>query len=139
MLPMSKSDQEGEPNPLYIANSAACAEPWWRSKGCNSFSSVIMQGSVSDSSSLEQSLDGQLQSEGGISEKDDHTSKRSLIVIPSPPDRNHRQEDMNLQQVVPTIHPNGNLMQPSQLQQVGHSLGFGAYPYDLYYGGVMAA
>ncbi|XP_075481160.1 uncharacterized protein LOC142521871 [Primulina tabacum] len=30
---------------------------------------------------------------------------------------------MNLQQVAPTIHPNdGNLMQPSQLQQLGHSL-----------------
>lgn len=151
MLPMSKSDHEGEPNPLYIGKSTACAQPWWRSKGCNSFSSVMMQGNASDSSSLEveQSLDGQLQSDSEISEKDDDTSKLSLIAIPSQPelmispsksDRKYRQEDTNLQQLAPTIHPNdGNLMQPSQLQQPGNSLGFGAYPYDPYYGGVMAA
>lgn len=62
------------------------------------------------------------------------------MISLSKSDRNSRQEDMNLQQVAPTIQPNdGNLMQPSQFQQLGHSLGFGAYVYDQYYGGVMAA
>lgn len=82
---MSKSDHEGEPKPLFIAKSAACAKPWWRTKGCNSFSYAMMQGNALDFSSLEQSLDGQLQSASGISEKDDDTSKQSPIAIPLQP------------------------------------------------------
>lgn len=70
MQPKSKSVNQGEANIYNAANSTVCSEPWWNNIGYNSFCPTAMQGNASDSSSLEQSVDGQSQSEGRINEED---------------------------------------------------------------------
>lgn len=57
--------------------STVCSEPWWNNSGYNSFIPTVMQGNASDSSSLEQSVDGQSQSEDRINEEEDDTVKHS--------------------------------------------------------------
>ncbi|KAI3461104.1 hypothetical protein Pfo_017767 [Paulownia fortunei] len=141
MQPKSKSVNQGEANLYNVANSTVCSERWWNNTGYNSFSPAVMRGNASDSSSLEQSVDGQSQSEGGINEEDDDTVKHSPSTIQLQPDRNNRQESTNLQQVEPTLQPRavGSLMQPAQLELVGHSIACASNPYDPYYGGMVAA
>ncbi|XP_011090024.1 nuclear transcription factor Y subunit A-1 isoform X2 [Sesamum indicum] len=141
MQPKSKTVNQGETNLYNGHNSTLCSEPWWNSTGFNSFSPAMMRGNASDSSSLEQSADGQSQSEGGINEDDDETVKQSPSTMPLQSDRNHRPENTNLEKGVPTLHPrpDGSLSQPPQLELVGHSIACAANPYDPYFGGVVAA
>ncbi|KAK4407405.1 Nuclear transcription factor Y subunit A-1 [Sesamum angolense] len=142
MQSKSKSVNQGEAAGLYnVANSTLYSDPWWNNTGYNSFSPAMMRGNASDSSSLEQSVDGQSQSEGGINEEDDDTTKKSPSGTPLQPDRSYGREGPNLQQVPPTLHPrnDGNLTHAPQLELVGHSVACGSSPYDQYYGGMMAA
>ncbi|CAI9781278.1 unnamed protein product [Fraxinus pennsylvanica] len=98
----------------------------------------MMQGNTSDSSSLEQSVDSQLQSEGGMNEEDDDAVKQTSSALPLNPDRNHGVDDLN--QFTSTVRPRiESLMQPPQLELVGHSIACASNPYDPYYGGMMAA
>ncbi|KAG8388997.1 hypothetical protein BUALT_Bualt02G0183600 [Buddleja alternifolia] len=137
----SKSVNQGGPNLYNATNSSVCSDHWWNSTGYSTFSPAMMRGNASDSSSLDQSADGQSQSEGGINEEDDDTPKQSPSAIPLQPGRNYQREDANLQQVPPTLHPrnDGSLTQPPQLELVGHSVAYGSNPYDPFYGGMMAA
>ncbi|KAK4419573.1 Nuclear transcription factor Y subunit A-1 [Sesamum alatum] len=141
MQSKSKSVNQGEANVYNVANSTVYSDPWWNNTGYNSFSPAMMRGNASDSSSLEQSVDGQSQSEGGINEEDDDTTKKSPSGTSLQPDRSYGREGPNLQQVPPTLHPrnDGNLSHAPQLELVGHSVACGANPYDQYYGGMMAA
>ncbi|KAL0371107.1 UNVERIFIED_CONTAM: Nuclear transcription factor Y subunit A-1 [Sesamum angustifolium] len=142
MQSKSKSVNQGEAAGLYnVANSTLYSDPWWNNTGYNSFSPAMIRGNASDSSSLEQSVDGQSQSEGGINEEDDDTTKKSPSGTPLQPDRSYGREGPNLQQVPPTLHPrnDGNLTHAPQLELVGHSVACGSSPYDQYYGGMMAA
>lgn len=76
MQPKSKIVNQ-ESNLYNVANSTVYSDPWWSNNGSNSFNPAMMRGNASDSSSLEQSVDGQSQSEGGMNEEDDDTTKRS--------------------------------------------------------------
>lgn len=66
-----KSVNQGQSNLYNVATSTVCSDPWWNNNGFSSFPPMMMRGDASDSSSLEQSVDGQSQSEGGINEDDD--------------------------------------------------------------------
>ncbi|KAK6119763.1 hypothetical protein DH2020_046504 [Rehmannia glutinosa] len=100
-------------------------------------------GNASESSSQEQSVDGQSQSESGINEEDDDANKQSPSNTHLQPgsDRNYMREGQNVQQVPPTLHSrnDGSVTQALQLELVGHSVAFGTNPFDPYYGGMMAA
>ncbi|KAK6119764.1 hypothetical protein DH2020_046486 [Rehmannia glutinosa] len=143
MQSKSKSVKEGESNPYNVANSTVYSDPWWNNTGYNSFSPAMMRGNASESSSQEQSVDGQSQSESGINEEDDDANKQSPSNTHLQPgsDRNYMREGQNVQQVPPTLHPrnDGSVTQALQLELVGHSVAFGTNPFDPYYGGMMAA
>ncbi|KAK6138329.1 hypothetical protein DH2020_027913 [Rehmannia glutinosa] len=141
-MPSKSKNVEQEPANLYnIANSTVRSDPWWNSTGYSSFSPTAMRGNASDSSSMEQSVDAQSQSEGGINEEDDNTGKHSPSTKSLQPDRSYKQDDSNLQQVESTLYPrpDGSLTQPAQLELVGHSIACASNPYDPYYGGMVAA
>ncbi|PIN12353.1 CCAAT-binding factor, subunit B (HAP2) [Handroanthus impetiginosus] len=141
MQSKSQGGNQGEPNLYNVPNSNVYPDSWWNNTGYNSFPTTMMRGNASDSSSLEQSADGQSQSEGAMNEEDDDTTKGSPSTTPVQPDRNYRPEGLDLQQVPLNIHPrnNGNLNQAPQLELVGHSVACGSNPYYPYYGGMMAA
>lgn len=151
MQPKSKSASQGEANLYNIGNSTAYVEPWWKSAGYKSISHALMRGNVSDSSSLEQSADGQSHSEGGLNEEDEDTGKQSkdntdeispkTFSLQTGSDRNYRLGEANLQQDGPILQarPDENLMQPAQVEFVSHPIACAANPYDPYYGGMMAA
>ncbi|KAL7084521.1 hypothetical protein ACP275_14G228200 [Erythranthe tilingii] len=142
MQSKSKNVNQGEDNAYNVANSTVCSEPWWNHTGNPSFAPAMMRGSASESSSMEQSGDGQSQSEGIVDEEDDDTVQHSPSRVPPQPGRNCKEDNTNLQQVEPTLHPrpDGSLTtQPMQLELVGHSIACASNPYDPYYGGMMAA
>ncbi|KAL8055504.1 hypothetical protein ABFX02_04G060000 [Erythranthe guttata] len=130
----SKSANQEESDLYNVANSTAYSDSWWNNNtGYNSFSASAMRGNASDSS--------ESQSEGGVNEEDDDTAKRSPSSAHLQHDRIYRQEEQNLGQVPPTLHPrdDGSLTRAPHLELVGHSAAFGTYPYDPSYGVVMAA
>ncbi|XP_051142265.1 nuclear transcription factor Y subunit A-1-like [Andrographis paniculata] len=140
----TKSVKQGELNLYNAAKPAMYSDPWWNNSGYHSIAPAVVPRSASDSSSLEQSVDGHSQSEGGtgVNEEDDDSTKRSRSATPLQPDGNDRQEGPNLQQDQPTLQPrsNGNLTQgPPPFEIVGHSAPCVSNPYDPYYGGMMAA
>jgi hypothetical protein len=55
----SLDKNKAEANPFNVSNPTVWAEPWWNTMGYTSISPATVRGSVSDSSSLEQSMDGQ--------------------------------------------------------------------------------
>ncbi|KAL2535806.1 Nuclear transcription factor Y subunit A-1 [Forsythia ovata] len=127
-----------ESNLYNVSNSRVRSEPWGSNTGYKPFPPAMIQGNASDSSSLEQSVDGQSQSEGGVNEEDDAAAKQTSSTLPLHPDRNHGPDDQN--QFASTVHPrNESLMQPPQLELVGHSIACASNPYDPYYGGMMSA
>lgn len=142
MQSKSKSIKQGESSIYNVANCTVHSDPWRNNNGHNSVSPAMIWGSVSDSSSLEQSVDGHSQSKGqtGINEEDDDTTNRSQSTSLLP-DRNHRQESTNFQLVSTPLHPRngGNLTQGPQLELVGHSVACGSNPYNPYYGGMLVA
>lgn len=71
-----------EPNAYNGPRSAVYSEPWWNSAGYNPVSPGLMRGTASDSSSLEQSMDGQSQSDGGINEEEDDAPEKSQSIVP---------------------------------------------------------
>ncbi|KAI3809517.1 hypothetical protein L1987_25494 [Smallanthus sonchifolius] len=101
-----------------------------------------MQANSSDSSSPEQSLDRESQSDDVLSEEEDDVSKETQDA-PSFPSDSYGQEHKNYQQQgVPNVLPsNGEtLKQAPQLELVGHSISCAPNPYcDPYYGGMMTA
>ncbi|KAL8480078.1 hypothetical protein ACS0TY_026856 [Phlomoides rotata] len=142
MQPKFKNVDREDVNLDNVPKSTVCSERWWNNSGYNSFSPTVMRGNASDSSSLEQSVDGQSQSEDRTNEEEDDTVKHSSPnSTPLQSDRNYRPEDVNLQQAVPTLHPraDGNTVHPGQLELVGHSIACASSTYDPYYGGMLAA
>ncbi|KAL2510835.1 Nuclear transcription factor Y subunit A-1 [Abeliophyllum distichum] len=134
----TKRVNPGESNLYNVSNSRVRSEPWGSNTGYKPFPPAMMQGNASDSSSLEQSVDGQSQSEGGVNEEDDAAAKQTSSTLPLHPDRNHGPDDQN--QFASTVHPRiESLMQPPQLELVGHSIACASNPYDPYYGGMMSA
>ncbi|GER38361.1 nuclear transcription factor Y subunit [Striga asiatica] len=153
-----KSDKEAVPNLYNVTNPSLCPDSWWNNAGFKSFNPTMIRGNASESSSREQSVDGQSQSESGINEEDDDNAKQPSSTMPLHTNRNFMGEDLNLQQVPPTLRPrdDGNTTEPPQLNLVGHSVikrfiselvfisfklfqALGMNPFDPYYGGMMAA
>ncbi|KAA8528085.1 hypothetical protein F0562_035046 [Nyssa sinensis] len=130
-----------EEYPYNISPSAVCSEPWWRNAGYNAISPAVIGGNASNSSSQEQSKDGQSQSDGGNEEDDDSIKQTQNTASPCS-DGNHGQEHQNFRHFAPAMHPGTgeSLTQPPQLELVGHSIACASNPYlDPYYGGMMAA
>ncbi|GMP88025.1 hypothetical protein CsSME_00040162 [Camellia sinensis var. sinensis] len=139
MQSKSESVNQIEANPYNILPSAACSEPWWRSRNYNHISPTMIGGNTSNSSSVEQSKDGESQSDDGLGEEDD-AIKESQITSPHS-DGNYGQGHQNFQNRTSAIRPmiNESLTQPHQLELVGHSIACASNPYlDPYYAGMMA-
>ncbi|XP_047309254.1 nuclear transcription factor Y subunit A-1 [Impatiens glandulifera] len=129
-----------EANPYNFTQSISCPEPWWRSTGYNSSSPAVM-GTVSNSSSLDQSKDDNSESDDGVDEEVEAVNDSQIVL--THPDENG-EEHHNFQNGTPTVptRNEGSLIQPPQL--VGHSIACASNPYpypyvDPYYGGMMAA
>ncbi|KAK4358884.1 hypothetical protein RND71_021113 [Anisodus tanguticus] len=138
----SKSTNREETNVYNGPGSTVYPEPWWNSAGYSPVNPGLMRENASDSSSLEQSADGQSQSDGGINEEDDDAPEKSQSIIPLNADGTYAKVDQNFQPAVPIIPPrlDGSLAQPQQLELVGHSIACAPNPYvDPYYGGMMTA
>ncbi|KAL7199318.1 hypothetical protein ACSBR2_021581 [Camellia fascicularis] len=141
MQSKSKSASQVEANPYNISPSAVCAEPWWRSTGYNYVPPAVIGGNTSNSSSLEQSKDGQSQSDGALDEDEDDAIRESQISASPRSNGNYGQGHQNFQHQTSAIPPRSNesLTQPPQLELVGHSIACASNPYqDPYYGGMMA-
>ncbi|XP_031122728.1 nuclear transcription factor Y subunit A-1-like isoform X1 [Ipomoea triloba] len=146
MQPNSKTANLVGANPHNVPHSADSAEPWWKTAGYNSVPPGMVQGDASDSSSLEQSLDDQSQSDGGVNHEGDDGTEKSQTSKPSHQGRmlegSCGQVDKNLQPVASVI-PDGSdehLTQPQQLEFVGHSIACAPNPYiDPYFGQMIAA
>ncbi|XP_051120674.1 nuclear transcription factor Y subunit A-1-like isoform X2 [Andrographis paniculata] len=146
MQSKSNSANQGEASPYNITNFSACTEPWRKSNRYNSLSHALMSRNASESSSLEQSADGQSHSEGGLYEEDEYIVKESkddgnkqsprTLPLQQGSDRNYHPEVTNLQQDGHPLQPmpDENITQPAQLD-----LACASNPYDPYYGGMMAA
>ncbi|KAA8549755.1 hypothetical protein F0562_001227 [Nyssa sinensis] len=138
----SKSERANHSEyPYNISPSTVCFEPWWRSAGYNAISPAVIGGNASNSSSMEQSKDGQSESDGGLNEEDDDANKESQNAASTRSDGNYGQEHQNFRHFASTIPRSGeNLTQPPQFELVGHSIACGSNPYsDPYYGGMVAA
>ncbi|XP_022856031.1 nuclear transcription factor Y subunit A-1-like [Olea europaea var. sylvestris] len=137
----SKNSNLRESSFYEISNSTLLSEPWWKKTGYSSFPTVMMQGNASDSTSLEQAMDGQSHSEDGTNDGDAAAAKQSRCNIPPHPDRNYGVEDPNLPHGSLTIRPRSfdNLVQPPHQEFVGHSIACASNPRDPYHGGMMAA
>ncbi|KAL7227179.1 hypothetical protein ACSBR1_022108 [Camellia fascicularis] len=122
MQSKSKSASQVEANPYNISPSAVCAEPWWRSTGYNYVPPAVIGGNTSNSSSLEQSKDGQSQSDGALDEDEDDAIRESQISASPRSNGNYGQGHQNFQHQTSAIPPRSNesLTQPPQL--VGHSI-----------------
>lgn len=83
MQPKSKTldKNEAEANSFNVSNLAVCSERWWNTMGYNSVSPGMMRGSASESSSLEQSMDGQSQSDCRINDDDDDAARQSQGAV----------------------------------------------------------
>ncbi|XP_024987131.1 nuclear transcription factor Y subunit A-9-like isoform X1 [Cynara cardunculus var. scolymus] len=106
-------------------------------------SSTAMQANSADSSSPEQSLDRDSQSDEVLSEEEDDVSKETHDVpyFPSVSD-SYGQGQQNFQHGAPNILPRNEetVAQAPQPELVGHSVACASNPYyDPYYGGMMAA
>jgi len=137
MQSKSENPNRIEANPYNISSAAACSEPWWRNMNYNSISPALIAGNTSNSSSMEQSRDGQSQSE-----EDDDAIIESQITASPPSDRNNGQDHQNFLNQTSALPPRDNerLTQPAQLELVGHSVACASNPYaDPYYAGMMAA
>ncbi|TMW86502.1 hypothetical protein EJD97_021293 [Solanum chilense] len=138
----SKSTNREETNAYNVPRSTVYPEPWWNGAVYTPVSPGLMRENASDSSSLEQSVDGQSQSDGGINEEDDDAPEKSQSIVPLHADGSYGKADQNFQPAAPAIPPrlDGSLAQPQQLELVGHSIACAPNPYvDPYYGGVMTA
>lgn len=82
MQSKSKNENQIEANPYNISPSTVCGEPWWRTSGYSSISPAVIRGNASNSSSLEQSIDGHSQSDGRFNEEDDDATKESENTAP---------------------------------------------------------
>lgn len=78
----SKSTNREETNAYNVPRSTVYPEPWWNGAVYTPVSPGLMRENASDSSSLEQSVDGQSQSDGGINEEDDDAPEKSQSVVP---------------------------------------------------------
>lgn len=78
----SKSTNREETNAYNGPRSTVYPEPWWNSAVYNPVSPGLMRENASDSSSLEQSVDGQSHSDGGINEEDDDAPEKSQSITP---------------------------------------------------------
>ncbi|PHU03256.1 Nuclear transcription factor Y subunit A-9 [Capsicum chinense] len=138
----SKIANREETNAYNGPRSTVYSEPWWNSAVYNPVSPGLMRENASDSSSLEQSVDGQSQSDGGINEEDDDAPEKSQSIVAFPADGSYGKVDQNFQPAAPAIPPrlDGSLAQPQQLELVGHSIACAPIPHvDPYYGGMMTA
>lgn len=135
-----------ETNQFNVSHTAVCSESWWNtmgSMGYNSISPAMMRGSASDSSSLEQSMDGHSQSDSRMNDDDDDAAARhSLSAVNQQSDGTYVQEDSNFPRVASNVPPKNNetIIQHPQFELVGHSIACASNPYpDPYYGNIMAA
>ncbi|XP_015056881.1 nuclear transcription factor Y subunit A-1 [Solanum pennellii] len=138
----SKSTNREETNAYNVPRSTVYPEPWWNGAVYTPVSPGLIRENASDSSSLEQSVDGQSQSDGGFNEEDDDAPEKSQSIIPLHADGSYGKADQNFQPAAPAIPPrlDGSLAQPQQLELVGHSIACAPNPYvDPYYGGMMTA
>lgn len=104
-------------------------------------SATAMRDNSGDSSSPEQSLDRDSQSDDVLSEEEDDVSKDTHNVAYFPSD-NYGQGQQNYHHGAPNILPRNEetLAQGPQPELVGHSVACAPNPYyDPYYGGMMAA
>ncbi|KAI3682065.1 hypothetical protein L2E82_50213 [Cichorium intybus] len=105
-------------------------------------STTAMRANSHDSSSPEQSLDRDTQSDEVLSEEEDDVSKETHNNVSYFPSDTYEQGHQNFQQGGPNILPRNEetLSQPPQLELVNPSVACGSNPYyDPYYGGMMAA
>ncbi|KAL2507333.1 nuclear transcription factor Y subunit A-1-like [Forsythia ovata] len=130
MQSKTRSVTQGDSHLYNVSNSLVHSQPWCNNTG--RFLPSTMRYNDSDSSSLEQSMDSQSPSEGGINEEHNAT-KQSEGAIPVTPDSNLGWEGQNFQQDSSTIRPSGDsLTQPPLLELVGHSIACAMNPYDPY-------
>ncbi|CAI9774497.1 unnamed protein product [Fraxinus pennsylvanica] len=124
-----------------VSNSTLLSESWRKKTGYSSFPTVMMLGHVSDSTSLEQAMDGHSHTEDVTNDEDAAAAKQSRCSIPPYPDRNYGVEDPNLPQGSLTIRPRSDdsLVQPPHPELVGHSITCASNPHYPYYEGMMAA
>lgn len=97
---------------------------------------MAIQANSSDSSSAEQSLDRESESDEVVSEEEDEVSKDTQAAD------SYGKQQKNIQQGVPNmLASNGETLgQASQHELVGHSIACAPNPYcDPYYGGMMTA
>ncbi|CAA2998431.1 nuclear transcription factor Y subunit A-1-like isoform X1 [Olea europaea var. sylvestris] len=134
MQSKTPSVTQGDSHLYNVSESLVHAQPWCNITG--SFNTSIMRHNYSDLSSMDQSMDSQSQSEGGINEED-NVIKQSEGTICETPDRNYGQVDQIFQQDSAAIRRSGD-KQPPQPELVGHSIACAMNPYDPY-GGMMAA
>ncbi|KAI3523425.1 hypothetical protein L1887_01543 [Cichorium endivia] len=105
-------------------------------------STTAMRSNSHDSSSPEQSLDRDTQSDEVLSEEEDDVSKETHNNVSYFPSDTYEQGHQHFQQGGPNILPRNEetLSQPPQLELVNPSVACGSNPYyDPYYGGMMAA
>ncbi|KAK4791457.1 hypothetical protein SAY86_031870 [Trapa natans] len=146
MPPKSESVKRQEINPQTVPANAIFPEPWWRGVGYNPVNST-------DSRSIETSVSAQ-GCNGGTNlnevqppsneqrtEENGDSAKGSLDAASVLPVGDHGQEQENVHgaATLPAVHADG-LVQPPQLELVGHSIACASNPYqDPYYAGMMAA
>ncbi|XP_038699510.1 nuclear transcription factor Y subunit A-1-like isoform X2 [Tripterygium wilfordii] len=141
----SKSNENhGAPDPDGIPSNTMYAEPWWRGIGYNSSNPAVTQGNPSNSSSQggqngSESDDDHSLSDGGQN-REGNDARKERRATASSRSANYGQGDQNLQ-CVASITPmmqDESIVQPTQLELVGHSIACASNPYqDSYYGGMM--
>lgn len=127
-MPTSKHGNEGESNFHNGLNSTS--NNWLHNTSLfNSVSRTMRRANVSDSSSIEQSVD---ESDGGVNEEDEDATKQQ-------PEGIQRQEDLNIPPVPPNVHQGNGVSFTQQLDLMGQSVACAPNVYDPFYGGMMAA
>ncbi|RAL43116.1 hypothetical protein DM860_009898 [Cuscuta australis] len=140
MLPTPKAANPVEANPHNIAQPSN--EPWWKSSaGLN----CVMQQQVDDasdssSSSLEQSVEDQSQSDVGVNHEGDNANDKSEKTAPSGQEGNREQANQRVASLVPGGSEEPLAQPPQQLELVGHSIACAPTPYlNPYFGQMVAA
>ncbi|GAB4856035.1 Nuclear transcription factor Y subunit A-1, variant 2 [Ancistrocladus abbreviatus] len=142
----SKSSVVNQAEPKFhaVPPSTVCHEQWWRGAGYDPLASTELGGSGTDSSSsngIRGYKDNQSPSSVGLNMQEDDASRDSQYTAVVQPDGNSGQDPQKLPHgSSTTLFGNGEcLVQPPQLELVGHSIACASSPYpDLYYGGMMA-
>ncbi|EPS57771.1 hypothetical protein M569_17046, partial [Genlisea aurea] len=115
----------GEPRTDNAAGFTLYPNPWWNNAVYTSMNNQSTRyGNTSNSSSLEDSADGQSLSEGRINEEDEEASKQSPSAG-NQRDKNDKQDVQSDHQIPPISNPRtseGSFTQGPPLELIGHSI-----------------